>query len=95
MPAVSPTHSLTHNDAVLKVNGHSGPITQSVVLPVPVVLCVVHANTSALTRLNLMWPLVVSKGTIVNGASGVIAVHLVKEDLNIDNAVTHVILAWN
>ena len=92
---MSPTHSLTHNDAVSKVNGLFGPITQIAVLPVPVVSCVVHANTSAPTRLNLTWPLVVSKGIIVNGASGVIAVHLVKEDLNTDNAVTHVILAWN
>ena len=95
MPAGSPTHLLTHNDAVSKVNGRSGPITQSAVQPVPAVSCVVHANTSARTRLNLMWPLVVSKGTIVNGANGVIAVHLVKEDLNIDNVVTHVTLAWN
>ena len=95
MPVVSPTHSLTHNDAVLKVNGLSGPIIQSAVLPVPVVLCVVHANTSAPTRLNLMWPLVVSKGTIVNGANGVIAVHLVKADPNIDSAVTHVISVRN
>ena len=91
----SPTHSLTHNDAVSKVNGLSGPITQSAVLPVPVVSCAVHANTSAPTRLNLMWPLVVSKGTIVNGANGVIAVHHVKEDHNTDNAVTHVTLVWN
>ena len=95
MPVVSPTHLLTHNDAVLKVNGLFGPITLSAVQPVPVVLCVVHVNTSALTRLNLMWPLVVSKGTIVNGANGVIAVHLVKADPNIDSAVTHVISVRN
>ena len=92
---MSPTHSLTHNDAVSKVNGHSGQIIQSVVLPVLVVSCVVHANTNAQTRLNLMLPLVVSKGTIVNGVNGVIAVHHVKEDHNIDNAVTHVTLVWN
>ena len=95
MLAGSPTHSLTHNDAESKVNGLFGPITQSAVQPVPVVSCVVHASTSVQTRSNLMWPLVVSKGTIVNGANGVIAVHHVKEDHNTDNAVTHVTLVWN
>ena len=92
---VSPTHSLTHNDAVLKVNGHSGQITQRAVQPAPVVLCVVHANTSVQTKLNPMWPLVVSKGIIKNGANGVLVLLHVKGDHNTDNAVTHVILARN
>ena len=95
MPVVSPTHLLTHNDAVLKVNGLSGRIIQSVVQPVPVVSCVVHVNTSALTRLNLMLPLVVSKGIIKNGVNGVLVLLHVKGDHNTDNAVTHVILVWN
>ena len=90
----SPTHSLTHNDAVSKVNGLFGPITQSAVQLVPVVPCVVRANTSAPTKSNLMLPLVVLKGTILNGANGVLVRPHVKEDLNIADAVTHVMLVW-
>jgi len=94
MPAVSPTHWLIHNDVVSKVNGHFGQTIQSAVQPVPVVSCVVHANTSALTRSNLMLLLVVLKDTILNGVNGVLVQHHVKEDLNIDDEVTPVMMVW-
>ena len=41
-----------------------------------------------------MLPLVVLKDTILNGANGVLVRPHVKEDLNIDDAVTHVMLVW-
>ena len=53
-----------------------------------------HANTSAPTKSNLMLPLAVLKVTIWNGANGVCALPHVKEALNIDDAVTHVMLVW-
>ena len=91
---MSPTHSLTHNDAVLKVNGHSGQTIQSAVQLVPVVLCDVHANTSAPTKSNQMLPLAVLKVTTWNGANGMFVLLHVKENLNIDDADTHVMLVW-
>ena len=94
MLVVSPIHLMILNDVVLKANGHCGQTIQSAVQPVPVVLCDVHANTSAPTKLNLMLPLAVLKVTTWNGANGVFVLLHVKEDLNIDDTVTHVMLVW-
>ena len=57
------THWQILNDAVLKAHGHSGQTIRSAVQPVLVVLCDVHANTSASIKSNQMLPLAALKVT--------------------------------